>query len=551
LPEASSQRPAAHYQGLKIRFDRGYCYLIIKPKLSVSNFKNQIYYTFRKEQRMKRIAFAGTDGRTLLCALVVSTATSDIYKDEFKGIVVRGTPSMPRFAEIMSWPIEFIPTSANSIEAYAESIIHALAKNAIDYVIPMPEALLFDGLVDEVEAAGFGDRIVGLKRDAAFIEGDKIKCKELCREAGIPVAGSWSQVDAKDYATILRTCLDYIQEFGGAVLKYPYSAGGKGARIILNSWEIREVYDTLIKDYKTNYKNMFGGKGKWPLLIESLMSGVEISFTILVDKNGKFQILPTALDYPERFEGPASKSNPITGGMGAISPHPMETPELIAMAGEVIARPLIQKMKAKAYLRPCILYPGCFVSLDNSKRPTKIRVSEINIRPGEPEAQPVARRLRNLGVLVQAMCEGNLAEIKPEVREDQLSICAGLVTGPGGPDGQKGYPWSCTKGEPVEIDFNYIRKKGIQIIPSAMTCASEDGQFKSDGTRVAWMNANVKVKPQELRGEVAERFRNKLIIAFDNGKIRVVPRENSQGNRLDLRRDIGYHYLKEEQIFPK
>ena len=72
------------------------------------------------------------------------------------------------------------------------------------------------------------------------------------------------------------------------------------------------------------------------------MSGVEISFTILVDAKGDFQILPTAMDYPERFEGPASKNNPITGGVGAISPHPMETPELIEMAGDVIAKPLIK-----------------------------------------------------------------------------------------------------------------------------------------------------------------------------------------------------------------
>ena len=500
---------------------------------------------------MKKIAFAGTDGRTMLCALVVSTATSDIYKDTFQGVVIRGTPSMPKFAETMNWPIEFIPTKGNSYDEYAEAIISAVKTDIIDYVIPMPEALLFDGLVDEVEAAGFGDRIVGLKKSAAFIEGDKIKCKELCREAGIPVAASWAEVDAKDYASLLHTCLDYIQAFGGAVLKYPYSAGGKGARIILNSWEIREVYDTLIKDYKPDYKKMYGGKGKWPLLIESLMSGVEISFTILVDKNGNFQILPTAMDYPERFEGPASKTNPITGGMGAISPHPMETPDLISLAGELIAKPLIENMKEKGYLRPCILYPGCFVSLDNAKQPTNIRVSEINIRPGEPEAQPVARRLRNLGVLIEAMFAGKLDEVKPEVRDDQLALCAGLVTGPGGPGGQKGYPWSCTKGEPVEIDFNYIRKKGIQIIPSAMTCATEDKQFKSDGTRVAWMNANVRIKPDDSRGEVAERFRNKLIAAFDNGKIRVIPREDPQGNRLDLRRDIGYHYLKEEQIFPK
>ncbi|MGD9132371.1 MAG: hypothetical protein PVF78_01900 [Desulfobacterales bacterium] len=499
---------------------------------------------------MKKIAFAGTDGRTLLCALVVSTATSDMYEDTFQGVVVRGTPSMPRFVETMNWPVEFIPTTGNSYDEYAEAIINAMKSGSIDYVIPMPEALLFDGLVDEVEAAGLGDRIVGLNKTASYIEGDKIKCKVLCREAGIPVAESWAEVDAKDYSTLLHTCLDYIQKYGGAVLKYPYSAGGKGARIILNSWEIREVYDTLIRDYKPDYKKMYGGKGKWPLLIESLMSGVEISFTILVDKNGNFQILPTAMDYPERYEGPASKTNPITGGMGAISPHPMETPELIELAGKLIARPLIDKMKEKGYLRPCILYPGCFVSLNNAKQPTNIRVSEINIRPGEPEAQPVARRLRNLGVLIEAMFAGKLDIVKPEVREDQLALCAGLVTGPGGPDGQKGYPWSCTKGETVEIDFNYIRKKGIQIIPSAMTCSVEDGQFKSDGTRVAWMNANVKIKPDDSRGEVAERFRNKLFAAFDNGKIRVIPRENPQGNRLDLRRDIGIHYLVAEKIFP-
>jgi phosphoribosylamine--glycine ligase len=499
---------------------------------------------------MKKIAFAGTDGRTLLSALVTATAKSDHYQEVFKGVVVRGTPSMPAFCEIMNWPVEFIVTASNSVADYTAAIIAGLREGKIDYVIPMPEALLFDGLVDAVEQAGFGDRIIGLTRSGAFIEGDKIECKKLCRDAGIPVAASWSEVDAKDYPRILAICLNYIDAFGGAVLKYPYSAGGKGARIILNSWEIREVYDALIKDYKDSYKKMYGGKRKWPLLIESLMSGVEISFTILVDKKGHFQILPTAMDYPERFEGPAGKNNPITGGMGAVSPHPLETPQMIEMAGDRIARPLIKMMKTRGILRPCVLYPGCFVSLNADRHPTTIRVSEINIRPGEPEAQPVIRRLRNLGALIQATLEGNLNEIEPEVRTDQLAMCSALVTGPGGPDGQKGYPWSCTRGEVVEIDFKYMKRKGIQVIPSAMMGTSGDSDFKSDGTRVAFMNANVTVKPAENRGAVGERFRNKLLAAFDNGKIRVVPREDPSGNRLDLRRDIGFHYLAAERIFP-
>ena len=498
---------------------------------------------------MKKIAFAGTDGRTLLSALVTATAKSDNYPEVFKGIVVRGTPSMPVHCDIMNWPVEFVETNSNSVKDYSAAIIAALKAGHVDYVVPMPEALLFEGLVDAVEQAGLGDRIIGLARSGAFIEGDKIECKKLCRDAGIPVAASWSEVDAKDYQSILAACLNYIDAFGGAVLKYPYSAGGKGARIILNSWEIRDVYDALIKDYKDSYKKLYGGKGKWPLLIESLMSGVEISFTMLVDKNGHFQILPTAMDYPERFEGPAGQSNPITGGMGAVSPHPLETPQMMEMAGEVIAKPLIEIMKTKGILRPCVLYPGCFVSLNDAGLPTAIRVSEINIRPGEPEAQPVIRRLRNFGALIQATLQGNLNEIETEVRTDQLAMCTALVTGPGGPDGQKGYPWSCTRGAPHEIDFKYMRRKGIQVIPSAMMCSPEDGRFKSDGTRVAFMNANVTVKPSESPGEVADRLRNKLLAAFDNGRIRVIPREDSNGNRLDLRRDIGIHYLAAEKIF--
>jgi len=499
---------------------------------------------------MKKVAFAGTDGRTLLWAYVVSTATSDHFENDFEGLVVRGTPSMPAFTKAMGWPVEFVPTQSNDVDSYSQAIIDALEAGTIDCVVPMPEGLLFEGLVDRVEAAGFGDRILGLSKSAAFIEGDKIKCKALCREAGIPVSDAWVQVDAHDYDSVLKTSLEFIQSFGGAVLKYPYSAGGKGARIILNSWEIREVYDTLIKDYKDSYKKQFGKKKAWPLLIESLMSGVEISFTLFVDQKGSYQILPTSMDYPERFEGPASKTNPITGGTGAVSPHPMETPELIEMAGKTIAEPLVEIMREQNLLRPCILYPGCFVSFDASMRPVKIRVSEINIRPGEPEAQPVARRLRNLGALVKASLTNNLDKVKPEVREDQVAICIALMTGPGGPDGQKGYPWSCTKNEPIEFDLKYLKRKGIQVIPSAMTWVEDKNIFKSDGTRVAFLNANLTVKGNDSRGVLADRLRNKLLTAFDNGKFRVIPREDGNGNRLALRRDIGIHYLKAEELFP-
>ena len=498
---------------------------------------------------MKKIAFAGTDGRTLLSALTVATATSENSTETYEGIVVRGTPAMPIVADELNWPVRFIPTASNHVNDYAASIIDAMQKNEIDLLVPMPEALLFEGLVDRVKEVGFENRILGLSKEAAFVEGDKIRCKELCREGGVPVADEWVKVDAKNKEEVIRICLDYLHRFGGAVLKYPYSAGGKGARIITSTWDVSETITDLVNDYKEAYTEAFGKKGVWPLLIESRMAGVEISFTILADSNGCFQILPTAMDYPERFAGPPGKSNPITGGVGAISPHPMETPALLKMAADTIAAPLVNILKKKGYLRPCILYPGCFVSLDHEGNPTAIRVAEVNIRPGEPEAQPVMRRLRNLGDLLMATIENRLDQVIPEVREDQIAANIALVTGPGGPDGQKGYPWRCTKGEKVEIDFGYLKKKGIQLIVSAMT--TDEGVLKSDGTRVAFLNANATVKETETPGVIGERLHQKLMAAFEQGKIRVIPRENEKGNRLDVRRDIALQYQMKEALYPR
>ncbi len=499
-----------------------------------------------------KIGFAGTDARTLLSALVTSTAKSERSDKPYRGVVIRGTSAMPELCgpEWMNWPVDFLPVEDNTTQAYASAILSGLQSGGLDYVLPLPEALLFNGLVDRIEEAGYGDRIAGLGREASFIEGDKAACKQLCREAGVPVAEEWTVVDAKSYSEVCRVCLDLIHSHGGAVLKYPYSAGGKGARVVLNTWEIRTVYDELLKDYKKTYKQMFRNR-PWPLLIESRMSGVEISFTILVDSSGHFQILPTSMDYPERFEGAADTANPITGGMGSISPHPFESQALLQLVKRDIAAPLVEAIWNRNCLRPCVLYPGCFVSfrLDGSNElvPHKIRVCEVNIRPGEPEFQAVARRVCNLGPLIEAMFAGKLHEVPPEIREDQLSICLGLVTGPGGPDGQKGYPWSVTKYEPVEIDLAYLQKKNIQLVPSGMGYSADRG-FYSDGTRVAYLNANATVKAGQSRGLVAERLRQRLLAAFDNQRVRVVPREEPEGNRLALRRDIGSHFAVAEEI---
>ncbi len=78
-----------------------------------------------------KIGFAGTDGRTLLSALVTSMATSEKHQDNFHGVVIRGIPAMPPFATSMQWSVEFIPTAVNSKEAYATAIIGTIKNGLI------------------------------------------------------------------------------------------------------------------------------------------------------------------------------------------------------------------------------------------------------------------------------------------------------------------------------------------------------------------------------------------------------------------------------------
>ncbi|MFA5926069.1 MAG: hypothetical protein WC831_03990 [Parcubacteria group bacterium] len=502
----------------------------------------------KKKKDPLKLGFLGTDGRTLLAAIISMLSTSEHDLRQHKGIVVRGTGAMQPWAESreIEWPIGFLPVPDNSADAYAAALIEAFGAGALDIAMVLPEGLLFEGLVDRLIDAGHGDRVIGLSSAGADYEADKIVCKRYCDEAGVPVAPEWTEVDARNYKEVLAVCLAYIDRHGGVVLKYPYGAGGKGSRIILNTWQIKDAYNDLLKEFKDKYKERFGKKSPWPLLIEARMSGVEISFTVLVDGQGHYQILPTAMDYPERFDRPPGLDNPISGGMGSISPHPMESPALLELAGKTIIEPLIEHMRQRNVLRPCVLYPGCFVSFDENFRPTSIRVCEVNIRPGEPEFQSVLKLLRNFPELLEATSGGYLNEVVPEVRTDQVSVCIALVTGPGGPQQQKGYPWSLTKGEVVKIDWDYFKKKRITIIPSAMDYV--DGVFKSDGSRVAYLLANAAIKGNQTAGQTAEILRQRMLNAFDNGKIRVIPREDDAGNRLALRRSIGTHYGKAEAL---
>lgn len=494
------------------------------------------------------IGFAGSDGRTVLSAYTVSTTS----RGKHNGIVIRGTTGMRQALYWMDWPVMCVETPGNDVAAYSDVIIEALRSRALHVVIPMPEQLQIGGIVDRMAEAGFEDRIIGLRKDGAWLESDKIRAKKFCERYDIPVAPLWEAVpDIRDWPKVREVCLRYIRQRGGAVAKYPFSAEGKGARIIKSPYDIRPAYDDLLEKYSKAdyYPNVCGSNGPWSLLIEQWLNGIELTVTVLIDGNGNFQLLPFSLDAPERFSRPPGLDNPITGGMWSVSPHPVESPALTEMVTAIVRR-YVHGLRSEGLLRPCMVYFGCMIRLAQNGAPYEVLVLEINIRPGEPELQAVVRRVKNFGDLIVATVVGDLGRVAPEVRDDQLSCTVAFVAGSGGPHGEgeyRGYPWRYRNGEVLHINFAELRRRNIMFVPSAIGYSEECG-FYSDGSRICYLSVNTGIGFGQSWSRAAARAREKIFYAWKDDLIRVVPGEDTGGNRLDFRPDFGIQYAQYEGL---
>ena len=192
----------------------------------------------------RTIGFVGPDARTCMCAYTVSTVESDKYI----GAIIKGMTGMGPVLDAVrgkkDWFVKIFPVAGKSLEEYKTAVLEAFESGEIDYVVIMPEDLLYEGLVDELISAGYGDRVVGLTKEAAFIEGDKVTAKEWMQRAGVPVA-PFKVADARDLQEVKSIVTPYMREHGGAGLKYRYSAGGKGSRPVFRVEDILDVWNRL------------------------------------------------------------------------------------------------------------------------------------------------------------------------------------------------------------------------------------------------------------------------------------------------------------------
>lgn len=322
----------------------------------------------KADARAMNILLIGGGGRehALAWALLKSPLTDRL-------IVAPGNAGIAEIAETA-------PLAADDHAA----VIAFCRENDIGLVVVGPEAPLVAGLVDALEAAGI--RAFGPSKAASALEGSKAFTKELCTEAHIPTAAYRRAASRADALAALEAMGAPI------VVKADGLAAGKGV-------VVAETMDEAAAAIEACFAGSFGAAGAEVVLEEKLV-GEEASFFAVTD--GETVVaLATAQDHKRAFDG---DEGPNTGGMGAYSPAPVMTDEMIARTMREIVEPTVAAMKARGTPVKGVLYAGLMIT---DKGPELI---EYNVRFGDPECQVLMMRLESdLAALLLAAAEGRLA----------------------------------------------------------------------------------------------------------------------------------------------
>jgi phosphoribosylamine--glycine ligase len=309
-----------------------------------------------------------------------------------------------------------------------------------DLVVIGPEGPLVAGLADRLRALGI--RAFGPSANAARLEGSKGFLKDLCARHGIPTAAYRRFTDADAAAA-------YVRERGAPiVVKVDGLAAGKGVVVAATVDEALAAVDEMLRGGR------FGEAGR-SVVIEEFLTGPEVSFFALAD-GASARFFATAMDYKRLNDG---NLGPNTGGMGAITPHPLETPALVEQVMATIIAPTLAAMRAEGAPFEGVLYAGLMLT---ARGPMLL---EYNVRFGDPECQALMVRLG--GDLVDALVDG-----APPVWAPGAVACV-VVASPG-------YPEQPAVGDALPP----LGADGASVVFHAGTRVDEAGVLRSAGGRV-------------------------------------------------------------------
>ena len=283
----------------------------------------------------------------------------------------------------------------------------------IDMIIVGPEAPLVEGIYDVIK----GDEttkhiaVIGPSSDGAMLEGSKSFAKKFMSEFNVPTA-AYLEV-TKDN---LEEGINYLSNnVGPYVLKADGLAAGKGVLIIDDTQE-------AINSLKVMLAGQFG-QASAIVVIEQFLDGIEFSVFALTD--GKdYVILPVAKDYKRIGEGDTGLN---TGGMGAVSPPPFVTDELMQKVENRIVKPTIKGISKRGFDYVGFVFIG-LIRVNNEPY-----VIEYNCRMGDPETEVVFPRIQSDVVdLMEAASRGTLEEVQIDI--NPLTAAAVMLVSGGYPE---------------------------------------------------------------------------------------------------------------------
>ena len=336
-------------------------------------------------------------------------------------------------------------------------LISFAQKQQIDLTIIGPEAPLVMGIVDEFQKAGL--RVFGPSRKASELEGSKKFAKEVMRKANVPTADFRVFTNAAE-------AISYIEEREEGdrfVIKADGLAAGKGVTVCSNNEEARAAIKRMLIQREF-------GEASQRIVVEDRLEGEEASLLAFVDGN-TIVPLEAAQDHKAAHDGDVG---PNTGGMGAYSPTPVVTMEIVDTVVEKILIPMVHEMNKEGRpFRGC-LYAGLMLTNQGPK------VLEFNVRLGDPETQAVLFRLKSdLAQIMYAAAEGKLDQIEPLEWDPRPAVCVVMASG--------GYPGDFEKGHPI---------RGLEeaaLVPETKVFHAgtklDGGQIVNDGGRVLGVTA--------------------------------------------------------------
>jgi len=321
--------------------------------------------------------------------------------------------------------------------------------NKIDLTVVGPEIPLVKGIVNIFSENGL--KAFGPFKDVAMLEGSKAFSKSVMKKFGLATAGFKvfdSPVAAKKY----------LNERGlPIVIKADGLAAGKGVILPKTIEEGESAIDSIM------VKKVFGESGN-RIILEDRLEGEEASVLIFTD--GKTIIpLESAQDHKRIFD---NDIGPNTGGMGAYSPAPVVSKDVLAGVMKDVFRPLIDGLRKEGKIYKGVLYAGLMMTKNGPM------VLEFNVRFGDPETQAILPRLESdLADIMSACIDGTLDKIDIKWKKD---ACLTIVCASGG------YPGEYEKNKEIYGLKEAGKMKGVVVFHAGTK--DESGRILTDGGRV-------------------------------------------------------------------